>query len=105
MAGQQAAVEQLADDARVPAGQRAAGGLDVAEPRAPAAACASAQAIGASWPCRPNTADGPAERRASAARRPRVVALLDRQHGVLQRAVVELHHVRARRRRCRRDRA
>ena len=58
MTGEQPAVAQLAHDARVPARQRAAGGLHVAEPRSRPAACAKAQASGASWPCSASTATG-----------------------------------------------
>ena len=71
-----------------PPGQRAARRLHEPQRARRAAPAPSAQASGASWPCSERTATGARQRRAELRR-------LDRQHRVLQRAVVELHHVRA----------
>ena len=96
VAREQAVVAKLAHDARVPARQRAAGGLDVAEPRA-----------GSCLRVRPRQrrelavqredGDGTADRQPRRVGRRVCVALLDGRDRVLQARVVELHDVRARR--------
>ncbi len=86
VAGEQPSRAQLAHGARMPAGQRAALGLDVAEP---ARGCAPGER--------------PGDRRELAVQREHrdglldgqlQLLLLDRHDGVLQARVVELHHVR-----------
>ena len=68
VAGEQAALAQRAHGARVPAGQRAALGLHVAEPRARARPARTPTRRAASWPCRASTATGRSQRQLAAAR-------------------------------------
>jgi hypothetical protein len=92
---EQALLAQVAHDARVPPGQRAARRLHVTEPGA-GSGCVGARGSLREGPRQRRELAVQAEDADGAAQRHRELLAFDRQHRVLQRCVVELHHVRAR---------